>query len=527
MSLIYRAIWRDDRDDLISKTSSSFIGWARDKHGEHLHFGPEPSTEAGITTSLLQARKDGVCAAEVVMIEDVGPDRWVTRQRVLTTEAGAQWIWVDLERTTQEIFRQQDVAAPRLVRRLLDDGKSEGGNPRLGSMAIQSTATPLFGSSEAADLATLVCDPHRAAPVIVFSDDNDVDVPQSIKRANITQEILAGVARVVVLAPQAEKEFKRLLGRDLAVWGGAARLYLPGSLEPSRHRYFLRDVVQRHPREVGRRIARILSGAIAAQHAPAPYEIIKPVLRGATGRSTDELLELADLDIAERDRIIQELRSEIELRDQQLFDRAVDIEALNEELDDQRRKVRFWMSQVHQKFDQVSEVQDIPATASSMKEAARLCQLYLPLVALPDQALHDLEELDTAPESAAWAKTSWRALKALSAYASQARDTNGGFWEWCKHSEHPDSWPASPKKLSMTESDSVLNNKSQRAARMLPISREVQPSGSIEMLAHMKIAEGGGTDIPRIYFYDDTKGSTGLIHVGFFGPHRYMENTKS
>ena len=79
----------------------------------------------------------------------------------------------------------------------------------------------------------------------------------------------------------------------------------------------------------------------------------------------------------------------------------------------------------------------------------------------------------------------------------------------------------------MSESESVMNNKAQRSARILPVSVEVDPSGVIEMQAHMKIAEGGGTDIPRIYFYDDTKGKTGKVHVGFFGPHRYMENTKT
>jgi hypothetical protein len=44
------------------------------------------------------------------------------------------------------------------------------------------------------------------------------------------------------------------------------------------------------------------------------------------------------------------------------------------------------------------------------------------------------------------------------------------------------------------------------------------------MLSHIKVAEGGGPLAPRIYFYDDTRGPTGIIHVGFFGPHRHMPN---
>jgi hypothetical protein len=38
------------------------------------------------------------------------------------------------------------------------------------------------------------------------------------------------------------------------------------------------------------------------------------------------------------------------------------------------------------------------------------------------------------------------------------------------------------------------------------------------MEEHIKI-EQGGSPCPRIHFYDDTRGSTGRIHVGWFGDH--------
>ena len=44
------------------------------------------------------------------------------------------------------------------------------------------------------------------------------------------------------------------------------------------------------------------------------------------------------------------------------------------------------------------------------------------------------------------------------------------------------------------------------------------------MHAHLKVAEGGGQNIPRIYFYDDAKGGTGKVHIGFIGPHRLVPN---
>jgi hypothetical protein len=38
------------------------------------------------------------------------------------------------------------------------------------------------------------------------------------------------------------------------------------------------------------------------------------------------------------------------------------------------------------------------------------------------------------------------------------------------------------------------------------------------MEEHIKI-EPGGTPCPRIYYYDDTRGVTKKIHVGWFGDH--------
>ena len=59
------------------------------------------------------------------------------------------------------------------------------------------------------------------------------------------------------------------------------------------------------------------------------------------------------------------------------------------------------------------------------------------------------------------------------------------------------------------------------------MSRSVNAAGEIHMEAHLKIQTGGGPTIPRVYVFDDTKGSTASIHVGFFGPHDLMPNTRT
>ena len=169
----------------------------------------------------------------------------------------------------------------------------------------------------------------------------------------------------------------------------------------------------------------------------------------------------------------------------------------------------------------------IPAEATTCTEVAELAREHLPLVVLPEAACHDLDQLDTAVEGRAWAQAAWKGMRALQAYAEEAAEFNGGFYEWCKHTTNPWSWPATSKKLAMRESETVMNNDRLRSHRLLPVSETVDPSGRILMEAHLKIAEGGGNLASRIYFHDDTKGTTHKVHVGFFGPHHLMPNTKT
>ncbi len=148
-------------------------------------------------------------------------------------------------------------------------------------------------------------------------------------------------------------------------------------------------------------------------------------------------------------------------------------------------------------------------------------------VIIPDAALREIEALQADEKSADWAREILRGLQALQAYAEEAQHFTGGFWEWCEHSNHAHRWNASPQKLAMSESDTVKNDSRLWRARRFLISTRVEPNGYKHMEAHLKIAEGGGQHIPRLYFHDDAKGRTGNVHVGFIGPHRLVPNTHS
>lgn len=81
--------------------------------------------------------------------------------------------------------------------------------------------------------------------------------------------------------------------------------------------------------------------------------------------------------------------------------------------------------------------------------------------------------------------------------------SKGGFWEWCAQCPLL-GWPASSKKLSMSESETVQNSDKLRRARIFKVDSAVASSGEITMLAHLTISEGGGNLASRIYFHDDT-----------------------
>lgn len=166
----------------------------------------------------------------------------------------------------------------------------------------------------------------------------------------------------------------------------------------------------------------------------------------------------------------------------------------------------------------------MPTTvAEAVQRAQAQLSAYL---RLPENAARDLDRIDGVPNATAWASTTWRELTALTDYARDVRKHGftGGFWNWCVQQG---SWPASPKKLAMSESQTVANNAQMSAKRVFKVAKAVDPSGEMFMRAHLKINEGGGGLAPRVYFYDDTAGKTGQVHVGFVGPHYLVPNSKA
>jgi hypothetical protein len=205
------------------------------------------------------------------------------------------------------------------------------------------------------------------------------------------------------------------------------------------------------------------------------------------------------------------------------YEDADELEALRNERDRLRRSIRHLTMEIPPALEStVIDPHDLP-TPEGIEEAIDLAREHLFNVEIPDGAVRDVAELDATPKYRVWGSAVWQALLALNDYVGAKRhgEQPAGFYLWC---DRTNAWPTA--KLAMSESDTVENNPRLRDQRLFPVPEEVDPSGRIHMFAHLKIQAGGGDNIPRLYFYDESDGRTGKMHIGFVGPHRHVRNRR-
>lgn len=307
---------------------------------------------------------------------------------------------------------------------------------------------------------------------------------------------------------------------SLGVWGGAIRTYMAAPADSAddgwRHRYipYFR-VLQSDAGLVDRLVASVAQ--LSSRRRPDP----------AFAQLAAAIDETPPLQLLER---LEQAEFELDLAREEADERSAEMARLNGRY---ARLVNMLRERgldevVYATHDEPADSDSLPDTAQDLSDAVLSAQQHLSeLLSLPDEALREPDGIDSAPNSGATANTTWRGFRALAAYSSaKRRDFQGDFWQWCERGE-PDSWPASQKKLSMTESETLQKNKKLMQSRVFPVDRSLEASGKLTMVAHLKVNEGGGDLAVRIYFFDDTTGPTRKVHVGFVGPHYLVPNSKA
>lgn len=244
MALIYRAIWDDDRTNLIRAGEIATKRWFKKKgidigviadgvfEGKATH--PWFRNEYEYRVIISHAKADGVAAYQLRLFEDSeqAGHRISSQYTVLATEEVGGTHWVDVERVATDPYTRFNFRIPSLVNDLIKNGL----DPRVGQVRLEQGPKII----EVGGLAGLIRNQDRKIPLVVFSHDR-AGANATMERAKLAHERLRGVAQVFVLPTKDVDTFRELVGDDLSVWGGGARLYLPnwgpGGLRPERHRY--------------------------------------------------------------------------------------------------------------------------------------------------------------------------------------------------------------------------------------------------------------------------------------------------
>lgn len=523
-------MWQAAAGGLLDTVDKEFRSWTKEPPR---HLDLDGSDEARTSTADAKIdRPDSNQHGSIrrfVVHEDNDETRWITTViAIVEKDAAEGWVWVDVESVSTAYYSRIEVAAPRLVRNLLDVLPSS----RRGPVKLRRKEFKL-GPREMHEFASLLVDPERDLPLVVFSPESRGNPSFTIERAQKAAGTLSGIAQVHLLVPDGEDQFREVMGSELGVWSGACRVYMPGIdlAEPVswHHRYFLSRSMGDKPVDAGLIVARHLSPRVARQRAPKSYVRLRNLLDVDQGRQIEELW-------ADNDRLEDELAKAHESHE----GAAAEAHSLAEQLDQlQRDNNRAWAT-YHQLWaavdaagvredvesklspDASADAEPLPEAPDKSEDIPALAKRHLRFVVIHPDACEGLSRLDDQREGQVWANAAWRALVALDQYAQQAQEFNGGFYTWCAESGSPYAWPI--KKLTMKESDSVRDNPKYYEPRVRRVDTAVHPKGRMYMEAHIKVAEGGGPLIPRIHFVDDTGRSTKKIHVGFFGPHDLVPN---
>jgi hypothetical protein len=555
MSLIYRAVWNDDGVVATQHLLDQFVTWCRGK-GFDQHQIPErgrkDDPEGQRWIDIRRAEVEYGSALRCTLQETEAERVWTTTATALSTST-SQTFWIDLELHNPD-NRPVETSAPRLVRELI----AKGVNPRRSGVSL-SNRPQVIGPDDAHKVFEALSSESSSLPVIIFSADNRSHPQVTIERAEKAAGAVCGIARVFALSPAAGLAFEQLIPAGFHTYGGAVRVYLPkvnfeDPSDSTRHRWFGLPIISKHPRRAASLLARHILRLEQHPDAPDEWESMSSLLR----RPTEEEIEarkasiVAKITTVSPDEVIHERARSSELAEllaiaeieneqfrndltslkstvYQLEFKLLEIEDDNAQLRAENRNLNHTIRAINNPNSSEDanpgivdpNFLDEPSDFETVLELARE---HLTHVVIPDGALRDVEVLEATAKGEIWASDTWKGLLALHNYASDNKrgiDT-GGFYIWCQKGN---GW--SEDKLTMKESDSVLQDRAMGDKRIFPVDTAISPTGTIEMEAHLKIQKGGGSNIPRLYFLDDSRGATGKIHVGFIGPHYLVPNTKS
>lgn len=513
MAHVFRAVWIDNYLNVELAAPECFSSWLLGRNTP-IPISENAVEDADLRSVVMSRVAERDSSGVQIQIDETlsdGRGRWTTTLNAMAVE-GDRVVWVDVMTEASGVW-QRSILAPRIVHEML----LAGGQPMSGIDTLEVQPGEIDDEVRLRDFVGSLTSDERTIPYLLISGGNDFEHHSSMQKATRASEILAGVARVAVIDAALLEEFNGVVPGPLRLERAGARLYLPGAFQDPENLLisssFYDEDISADQKSLGLQVASRIGLSSLWPQVPWTWTQFK--------RRLDE--RRREIQRAHRTTVVSssaeaqaphDLPDDIVLLQQQVLglqEQLLDANILAEEAqsvaeDYKNRVVRILLSE-----------DSVPSFARNtiertINDVSRLAKW----IVIPSSAWREIESLDTHASSGAWANDLAHLFESMERYAKtkSTRGFAGNYRNWC--TEYGDY---SDKKIALNESKSTKRDDSLVSKRSFEVDPRVDPSGRVVMLDHAKIQRAGSAYIPRVFFYDDTGGATGKMHIGFIGPH--------
>lgn len=519
MTHVYRALWTDNSLSLIDELPREFSEWLSSR-GTPIDLQENGVVVQGPRTAIWTSIKnENGRAVQLHLVEEL-KGTWITSVTAIwSSEENVLWADVSTEKSADEI---DVVYAPRLTRNLL----LGGGEPQIGCDSLEVQPREIDDQNALDELMLGLNDSAREIPYLIIRVGEGTERRLSIQRATRASETLAGLAQVFAIDEKSVRYLNGVLPSRLRLDEIGSRLLMPGALDDPDNAdltFFMSSVDLDDNQKTLGRLA--LGHIWRTEQWPSVYEHWDELKSECDEKREFLLAEFGDRgSLSNSGTLIRadepnELLAEIERLRQE-------IQVLEEErvyavleAEEEAAKVERLLDQLVGRIIHEPTIELKKVRQSSISGTLEQLRIYATRVSIPPEAERSIDELDEHLSRTVWASDISQLIASMEAFAIAVErgDFNGNFLKWCTEKG---TYVAS--KIAMKDSESTMSNANLRAARIFPVSKQLDASGQRLMESHVKIQPRGDGQIPRVYFYDDTKGPTKKMHIGFIGPHHLV-----
>ncbi|MEV6680669.1 hypothetical protein AB0N09_27965 [Streptomyces erythrochromogenes] len=546
-TVAHRAVFRTQDDAALRTVRRITADWLRAK------FGDAPSASGThhlddstvLSSHTLHDRSGAEEALRIELREDRKAATWRTS---VLARIGAELSFVAVN---LEVFPNSaaslNAGRPRIISELTAALRRPADGP------AQLTTNALLVPARGVDaLISVLCDPDRRLPAVVAARPVRPDSLWSRRVEKALTESAGSASLFLLDGALAVDALRSAIGEAHRIAPGAVRTFLPEvdpawPVDGARHRYITAARLHDPGDDAWKGIPRTVHRIAAEQ--PMPEQLLALAFPDETRRrreSRPQVAAAATASAVDLERLNQEVAELTELLD--VADTALGDAEASRRLAERRvaamenslhQASTRWDDEVENHLHTLAELERAQAEAAELR--ARLVrqgkyedavvetaapvvprsfeELWMQLEGLPGllvTAQRGLAlALDSDRRAPSWAAKAWMGFRALSSYAQAAQGGfEGNFYQHCQAAP-PGSAIFPVTQVSMTESSSTM--RSWGHERMLPVPPSVDAGGVATMVAHLRLGRGGA--YPRVHFFDDTKGSTGSVIVGYVGPH--------